>query len=672
MRPRALLRTLALALAASLLLTARLAGALCAPSTEGIFPASGIVGTTVDAIVPGMGLAGATASITGSPGVTVNVQNATDLEVSLQLQIDPAAELGERIISLTTPAGTVAVSFTVNPAGGPIVEDVAPPPILTQGFPLDLSLTGQNLAGLDATNVTVSGTGITVIGATAALDGTQLDVSLDVAVDASLGTQALVISSDLGGAVLQLSVRRPAPTVSEVSPGAGEIGTVVPITISGANLTGAALIITSGDSGQGGVTVSDVIAVDDSTLTANLTIDGGLTPESEPRLLILTTESGQTTAEFFVVAPGVPTLTTIRPGAGEPGETVDVELRGLNLTGATLSTLASPPLTLQNVVVEDDETITAQVVIDGGAATNVDHLLTATVGIDSSSIAFRVIPADAPFIGRVRPPFGNRGSTLALFLDGVNLSTTVAGTGVSLSGPQILESNALALDDETVRAILDIDANASVGHRDVTCTTANGSFTKNAAFRVNVPGQVPIITSVDPNFVDPGTTTAITVTGSGFDGGGVLVTGPGATVANVVIDPTGTIITFDLTLSADAPAESRQLIVVTENGIATCGIISSAAAPELLAASLVKTGSVFEVLNTGFRLYLFEFSINENFEEGLRTYAVSSDTALLVLTRLQAENVGRAVRDLPFGYVRVQGVTTTNQTGISEPYRFRR
>ena len=132
-----------------------------------------------------------------------------------------------------------------------------------------------------------------------------------------------------------------------------------------------------------------------------------------------------------------------------------------------------------------------------------------------------------------------------------------------------------------------------------------------------MPGQVPIITSVTPNTVDPGTTTPITVTGSGFEGGGVLVTGPGATVANVVIDPTGTIITFDLTLAADAPADSRQLIVVTENGIATCGILTSVEGPELLVASLLKTGSVFEVSTAGFRLVVFEFSINENFETGL-------------------------------------------------------
>jgi hypothetical protein len=669
MRARTLRRSLALALAASLLLTARLAGAFCAPTATGIFPASGIVGTTEDAVVPGTGLAGATATVNGSPGVAAVVQNTTDTEANLQLVIDPAAMPGERIITLSTTEGSVAVNFTVNPAGGPIVSDVTPALVATQGFQLVLDINGENLAGLDLTSVTVSGTGVTVSAVTPSPDGTLLAVTLDVAVDATLGIQALVISSPLGGAVLQLSVQRPAPIVSEVSPGAGEVGTVVPITITGSHLTGAALIITSGAGGAGGVTITDVATPDDSTLTATLTIDGGLAPESEPRLLILTTESGQTTAEFFIVAPGVPTLTGIFPGAGEPSETVNVELRGLNLTGATLPATVGP-LTLQNAVVVDDETITVDVVIDPGATPNTDHLITATVGMDSSSIAFRVIAPDAPFIGNVRPPFGNRGSTVALFVEGVNLLTT---TIVDLSGPKITESNVFPIDDETVRAILDIDPLASVGYRDVTVTTATGSYTKSAAFRVNVPGQVPIITDVDPSSVDPGTTTPITVTGSGFTGAGVLVTGPGATVSNVAIDATGMIITFDLTLAPDAPAEPRQLIVVTENGIATCGILSTVAPLDLAAvAKLVKTGSVFTVASTGFRLYVFEFSINTNFEPGLRTYSVSTMDPTLVLTQLQAENVGRAVRDLPFTWMRVQGVTATNQTGVSEPIRLRR
>src|SRR5262249_44692521 len=162
--------------------------------------------------------------------------------------------------------------------------------------------------------------------------------------------------------------------------------------------------------------------------------------------------------------------------------------------------------------------------------TNIDHLIGVTTGAGSDSIAFHVVPTGMPFIGAVRPPFGNRGTTIQLFCDGVNLSTVVPGTGVALSGPKITESNAAAIDDFTVRAILDIDPTASVGFRDVTVTTAAGSFTKDASFRVNIPGQVPVITDVSPHEVAPGTTTQITVTGSGFAGAGVTVGGPGATV----------------------------------------------------------------------------------------------------------------------------------------------
>jgi hypothetical protein len=670
---RAQSRFVATLLVAVVLFAAHLAAAVCAPSTTGIFPASGIVGTSVGATVRGMGLTGATASVFGEPGLTVAVQNASDLAVSLQLGIDAAAVPGERIISLTTPAGTVAVSFTVNPLGGPIVADVNPTPIITQGFPIDLAITGQNLAALTAANLSVTGTGITVADATAQPDGTQLDVSLDVAADAAIGTQALIISSSVGGAILQLHVQRPAPTISDVSPAAGETGTSVQLTITGANLNGAALVITSGDGNQGGVTISNVFSsTDGAFLTATLDISGSLTPESEPRLLIVTTESGQTTTEFFIMAPDVPTLTAIQPGGGNPGEIVPVTLHGLNLTGATLDPSPSPDLTLSNFVVVDDETATLTITIAASPATNVDHLIGVTTPDGSDSIAFHVVPAGMPFISAVRPPFGNRGTTFAFFCDGVNLSTVIPGTGVDLSGPKITESNAAALDNYTVRAILDLDVTASVGYRDVTVTTEAGSFTKDSAFRVNIPGQVPIITDVSPDVVDPGTTTPITVTGSGFEGAGVTVGGPGATVSNIVVDPGGTIITFDLTLAPDAPAETRSLIVVTENGIAVCGIMSSVAKPELLAAKLVKTGSVFQVLTGGFRLFVFEFSINENFVPGPRTYAASSAGPLLVLSQLQAENVGRAVRDLPFGYVRVRGVTTTNQIGISDPHRFRR
>jgi hypothetical protein len=120
------------------------------------------------------------------------------------------------------------------------------------------------------------------------------------------------------------------------------------------------------------------------------------------------------------------------------------------------------------------------------------------------------------------------------------------------------------------------------------------------------------------------------------------------------------------------PGSSTRGETSVMNGTATCGVLSLPAEIELNAAKLLKTGSVFEAVTAGYRLFLFEFSINERFEVGPRTHTVADTGSRLVLTRLDAENVGRAVRDLPFGYVRVRAVTATSQLGSSAAKRYRR
>src|SRR5262249_5592244 len=301
--------------------------------------------------------------------------------------------------------------------------------------------------------------------------------------------------------------------------------------------------------------------------------------------------------------------------AGEPGQTVGIMLHGLNFTGATVSE-SDPDLTLQNPQVVSNETITVDVVVAGGAATNTNHTLTVTNGSGFTTATFRIIPPGSPFMTAARPPFGNRGALVVLRVDGVNLTTA---SSITLSGPKIAESNLLVIDDRTAQVTLAIDPTASVGFRDVTIITGGGSYTRSSGFRVNVPGTLPSITDVSPMLVEPGTTTHMTVTGSNFAGGTVLVTGPGATVSNVVVDGSGTTITFDLTLAAGAPAETRAVIVVTENGTARCNIASDPAPPPFTPAKLVKAGALFTVDSTAFRLFVFEFSIDDRFAAGLGT-----------------------------------------------------
>lgn len=651
---------------------------LCAPEVSGIFPASGLVGTNVSATVRGHSLTGATVSVFGDPGVVVTTNSSSDTALNLQIAIDPAAPLGERILVIETPGGTAGVSFTVNPAGGLVVSDVSPLPVATLGFGLDVTVIGQRLDAIAPGGVTVSGGGVTVTSQTASGDGTVLDLSFDVAGDAEVGARAIEITSSVGGAILQMLVQRPAPIVDVVAPAAVEVGGVdVPLVLTGANLTGAAIVVTSGESGQGGVTLGDAVTVDDGMLTTTVTVDGALSPEAEPRLLIVTTESGQTTAELFIVAPGVPTVTTVTPGAAEPGDSLLVTLKGLNLTGATGAT-GTADVVPSGVTVLDDETVTLTIDVDPGAATvngdAVFHTLTLQTTDGDETFSFGVVAPGQPFIGRVQPPFANRGSLVECRVLGVNLGGVVPGTGVQLSGPKIEESNAEAIDDQTVRVILDIDPTASVGHRDVSiATSAGGSFVAGAAFRVNVPGQVPIITDVAPLLVEPGVATQITVTGSGFAGGSALVTGPGAVVTNVQVDGSGTILTFDLVIDPAAPPTSRAVIVVTENGTARCGIGVLIGGPQLVAAKLVKTGARFTVLSTGFRLLVFEFSMAPDFPDGPRTVLVTSDDDVeLVLTRQDVERIRRAFRDRHRGFVRVTGITATNLFGTSEGVAIRR
>jgi hypothetical protein len=666
MTPRAaLLRARRLALVLAVLALPALARATCAPSARGIFPASGIVGTTVDATVEGSALSGATVAMFGDPGLVATVQSSNDLEIGVRLAIDPTAAPGERILAFTTPGGTVALSFTVNAPGGPVVADVSPPLLATTGLPLAVTVTGSGLAGIAPSTIAVSGAGVTVAAATPAPDGTSLALTFDVAATADLGTHAVTITNALGSAVLMLYVQRPAPIVAQVAPAAAEAGSTVGVTLTGSNLGGAALVITGT-----GVSITNTATPDDATLTATLTISPSApTSATDARLLIVTTESGQTTIELFVVPPDVPSVTVVSPGAGEPGQIVPVTLRGLNLTGATLGE-SSPDLSLQNPQPVDDQTVLVEVVVAGGAAIDTDHTLTVTTGAGVANVTFRVIGAGKPFFNAARPPFGNRGAIVTVRFDGVNLGTIVPGSGVQLSGPKITESNALALDASTAQATLDIDPMASVGYRDVTVTTSAGSFMRSAGFRVNVPGQVPTITDVSPTIVTPGTTTPMTVTGSNFDGGAVLVTGPGASVVNPVV--TSDRITFDLVLAADAPAETRAVIVVTENGTARCAIATAAPEPPLDAAKLVKTGSTFVVASTAFRLFLFEFSINDAFVPGLRTAAIPDADGTLVLDRRQTVAIEQAFREAHRGYVRVRAVTPTNVIATSTGVAIRR
>ena len=129
---------------------------------------------------------------------------------------------------------------------------------------------------------------------------------------------------------------------------------------------------------------------------------------------------------------------------------------------------------------------------------------------------------------------------------------------------------------------------------------------------------------------------------------------------------------FELTLAPDAPAENRAVIAVTENGTARCGIATDPEPPTLVASKLVKPGALFTVTSTGFRLFVFEFSISELFTPGPETWTIADADGSLILSLLDDVNIGRAFRERHRGFVRVRAVTATDRIGVSPAQAIRR
>ncbi len=94
-----------------------------------------------------------------------------------------------------------------------------------------------------------------------------------------------------------------APTLASIAPASGAKGAVVNVTLTGANLTGATAVTVSGSNGTGFITVSNVVPVDASHVTATFTIPSGINNNGNNanRSVTVTTPGGTSNAVAFAI-----------------------------------------------------------------------------------------------------------------------------------------------------------------------------------------------------------------------------------------------------------------------------------------------------------------------------------------------------------------------------------
>jgi hypothetical protein len=276
----------------------------------------------------------------------------------------------------------------------------------------------------------------------------------------------------------------PTPALATVTPATGVIGTTVPVTLTGTNLTGASLNLGPG------ITATGLVATA-GQITANLAI--AATAPVGPQTISVSTPGGTSGTVTFLVKPLAPTLATIAPALAVVGTNVPVTFAGTNLTGATLSLGAG--ITATGTVVTATQ-ITATFNIAATAPVGLQNITVTTPGGTSSAVTF-TINQPRPVLTSIAPAAGVTGISQAVILTGTNLAgaSLKLGTGLTATGVVVTATQ--------ITATLAVAATASLGPANITVITPGG--TSNAITFTVVPRPAALAAFVKTDATTQGT-----------------------------------------------------------------------------------------------------------------------------------------------------------------------
>ncbi|MEX1113130.1 MAG: IPT/TIG domain-containing protein [Patescibacteria group bacterium] len=370
------------------------------------------------------------------------------------------------------------------------------------------------------------------------------------------------------------------PTLESLEPAVANRGTRVRVLLRGTNFVPGGGGNTTLAAAGSGVTVDSLTVYSQHLITADFVVDA--TAATGDREVTVTTAIGTSNAMAFTVRLASPTLTAVVPSVGAQGTTVAVTLTGTDfVAGGTTLAVSGTGITVSGVTVSSSTTLTANFVIDAGAAIGNRTVSVTTVSGTSGTRTFTVNP-QPPTVTTVSPSVGVQGTTVAVTLTGTNFIT--GATTVAVSGSDVTVSNVSVTSATSLTADFAVGSSAALGGRDVTVTTAGGT-SATQTFTVNPPAVT--LSGISPAAGVQGTTVAVTLTGTNFVTGGttVAVSGSNVTVSGVSV-ASATSLTADFAIGSSAALGTRTVTVTTAGGTSgTQSFTVNPPAPTLTAIS---------------------------------------------------------------------------------------
>jgi len=570
------------------------------PTLNGVGPVSGEQGqtlTTVQVIGQFTHWTSATPTVTFGQGITVSSLNVvSDTSLTVNLAIDPLAQIGGRTVTVTTQLMDGAEI-----ASGPFFSVVVGPAIISgispasgkRGQQVVLQITGQ------ATHWQQGLTQFYMPGVVDFLNdihvnyfqvnsATSAVASITISPTAILGARSIYLTT-AGEALTDASafVITGGPAVLTVNPGNAQPGaTNLNVDITGAYthwLTG----VTTVNFGPG-ITVESVTVNSDTDLTAAINID----PAAAIGFRNVVVQNGSQSLDntFNVTPPPTPFIGYYTPNSGLLGQTLTLSFSGFYTQwdpGVTNFDIGSD-ITVNSFQVTGLTSALANITIPSGATLG-SRTITFTTNTETEQVQFTVIDpssGEVQKISIVDASSGMQGESLTVNV--IGQYTTFDATTVFNFGPGITVGTPTILGSTIANVPIVVGQLATLGYRTVTATTDGVTVQSVYPVGFTVTPSTATIASVTPNTGnqgDNGTQLQVVGVNTHWGSSTVFSFGSGISVTNaVVVDETDA--TLTISINPLATVGAYNLTATTSGEIASLNnaFVVLAATPVILSS----------------------------------------------------------------------------------------
>lgn len=307
---------------------------------------------------------------------------------------------------------------------------------------------------------------------------------------------------------LNIALSAVVPSVSLVRPHKAPQGATLDVEIRGAltSFQDSSEVAFGGD----GITVHNVVVKSPTQIAANITI--ATSAALGFRDVIVTTGLGGGVEEesvgigsFQVAGPSlVPTIVSVSPSSGVPGEILDITIQGAgtNFVNGVSSADFGSSITVDTITVSTPTTASVTITIAEDAVLGFRDVNVRT-GSETASEDITgpfLVTAEPPAIPRVvraEPNDIMQGMTLDLVITGENTSFLESVSEVTFSGSGIRVNSVMVRSPDTIEVNVTVDEDAELGFRDLNVVTSEEVATLLNALNVRNVNGGPVVHRVD-------------------------------------------------------------------------------------------------------------------------------------------------------------------------------